>query len=271
VSGLAIDESKMWDPDFKIAAQYVMSPPIRSAEHRPALKNALASGVLQIVATDHAVFNSTQKAVGRNDFRKIPNGVNGIEERMHVVWDEMVNSGLMSPSEYVRATSTAAAQVFNIYPSKGVILPGSDADIILLDPEAEHTISSATHHSRMDTNVYEGRKIRGKVVTTISRGRVVWENGSLNVEPGTGRFIPMMPFGPLFEGLKVRCPAFLDSMLSPPPSPRIERQDCQLPAVVYYSFGFECGLCGMPVSSVLEVYRGWSVLFSDPWCSAPGE
>jgi len=201
VSGLAVDESRMWDPDFKIAAQYVMSPPIRSAEHRPALKKALASGVLQIVATDHAVFNSTQKAVGKNDFRIIPNGVNGIEERMHVVWEEMVVSGLMSPSDYVRATSTAAAQAFNLYPRKGVIAVGSDADIILLDPKVEHTISAATHHSRMDTNIYEGMTIHGKVTTTISRGRVVWDNGVLDVQPGTGRYVPMEPFGPLFDGL----------------------------------------------------------------------
>uniref|UniRef100_A0A061QLQ7 dihydropyrimidinase n=1 Tax=Tetraselmis sp. GSL018 TaxID=582737 RepID=A0A061QLQ7_9CHLO len=178
-----------------------MSPPIRSEEHGPALKNALASGVLQIVATDHAVFNSTQKAVGKDDFRKIPNGVNGIEERMHVVWEEMVVSGLMSPMEFVRATSTAAAQVFNIYPRKGIIAPGSDADIIILDPSVEHTISASKHHSRMDTNVYEGKIIHGKVVTTISRGRIVWENNTLRVEPGTGRFIPMKPFGPLFDGL----------------------------------------------------------------------
>lgn len=90
VSGLALDDSLMWHPDFKIAAQYVMSPPIRSAEHRPELKKALAGGLLHLVATDHAVFNSTQKAAGKGDFRKIPNGVNGIEERLHVVWEEMV-------------------------------------------------------------------------------------------------------------------------------------------------------------------------------------
>jgi dihydroorotase-like cyclic amidohydrolase len=92
-SGLALNESWLWHPDFRTAAQYVMSPPIRSAEDGAALRRALAGGALQIVATDHAVFNSTQKAVGRRDFRIIPNGVNGIEERLHVVWEEMVNSG----------------------------------------------------------------------------------------------------------------------------------------------------------------------------------
>jgi dihydroorotase-like cyclic amidohydrolase len=89
-SGLALDESMMWHSNFTVAAQYVMSPPIRSAEHAPALKRALAGGILQLVATDHAVFTSKQKEMGRGDFRKIPNGVNGIEERLHVVWEEMV-------------------------------------------------------------------------------------------------------------------------------------------------------------------------------------
>jgi dihydropyrimidinase len=92
-SGLSLDESAMWHPDFDVAAAYVMSPPIRSAADRAAVRAALAGGVLSLVATDHAVFNTTQKRAGRRDFRLIPNGVNGIEERMHVVWEEMVNSG----------------------------------------------------------------------------------------------------------------------------------------------------------------------------------
>eukprot|EP00798_Chlamydomonas_sp_ICE-L_P016372 gene16372-22574_t len=204
VSGLALNESWMWHPDFDVAARYVMSPPIRSAEHGVALKKALANNVLQLVATDHAVFNSTQKSNGRNDFRLIPNGVNGIEERMHVVWDEMVNSGLMSVQDYVRVTSTAAAQIFNVYPRKGYLAPGSDADIIVLDPNEIHTISAATHHSRMDSNVFEGRTIKGKVVVTVSRGRVLWEGGKLLATEGSSRYIPLPAFGPLYDGLDIR-------------------------------------------------------------------
>ncbi|KAF6251761.1 hypothetical protein COO60DRAFT_1622674 [Scenedesmus sp. NREL 46B-D3] len=188
-SGLALDESAMWDANFTSAAAAVMSPPIRSKQHRIALKRALTGGLLQLVATDHAVFNSSQKAVGRGDFRVIPNGVNGLEERMHVVWQEMVVPGLITPRDFVRVTSTAAAQVFNIYPRKGRIAAGSDADVIVLDPSVKHTISAATHHSRIDTNVYEGKDIHGKVTVTISRGRLVWYEGKLDVEPGTGRFI----------------------------------------------------------------------------------
>jgi dihydropyrimidinase len=181
-----------------------MSPPIRSRTHNAAIRAALAGGQLQLLGTDHAVFNSTQKAAGKNDFRIIPNGVNGIEERLHVAWHELVNTGLIAPTDFVRITSTAAAQIFNIYPKKGVIAQGSDADVILFDPSKEHTISAATHHSAMDTNVYEGKIVRGKVTTTISRGKVVWHEGKLNVERGSGQYVPLPTGGPLFAGLDAR-------------------------------------------------------------------
>jgi dihydropyrimidinase len=192
-SGLALSESMLFNPDFDVAAAHVMSPPIRSRLDGEALKQGLADGFLDLVATDHAVFTKEQKARGKDDFRLIPNGCNGIEERMHIVWDEMVNSGLIDEMEYVRVTSTSAAKIFNLYPQKGVIAPGSDADLILFDPTLEHTLSAPTHHSKIDSSVYEGRKVKGKVVTTISRGKVVWDNGKLNTKPGEGRFIPMPP------------------------------------------------------------------------------
>lgn len=156
-------------------------------------------GILDLVGTDHAVFNSTQKAAGRDDFRKIPNGLIGIEERLHVLWEEMVNSKKLTPMDFVRVTSTQAAKIFNLFPQKGVLMEGSDADLIVFDPDHKHTISAASHHSRMDTNIYEGKEIKGKVMVTISRGRVVWENGKLDVQSGTGRFIPMKPFSYLFK------------------------------------------------------------------------
>lgn len=200
-SAISLDESCLWNENFTEASKFVMSPPIRSAESGTAVKAALAGGILQLLGTDHAVFNSTQKGAGKNDFRLIPNGVNGIEERMHIAWEELVNSGMMTPMDFVRVTSTEAAKVFNIYPQKGTIGPGSDADVVIFDPNVEHVISAKTHHSRIDTNVYEGRKVRGKVVTTISRGRIVWHNGVLNVTRGSGRFISLKPFGSVFHGL----------------------------------------------------------------------
>ncbi|XP_050281797.1 dihydropyrimidinase-like [Quercus robur] len=150
VSGLALDESGVWDPDFVTAAKFVMSPPIRASGHDKALQAALSTGILQLVGTDHCSFNSTQKAVGIDDFRNIPNGVNGIEERMHMVWDIMVVS-----------CNGFLAHSFKII-SLRAILPGSDADIIIFNPNSSFEITAKSHHSRSDTNVYEGR--RGKLM-----------------------------------------------------------------------------------------------------------
>ncbi|XP_019155574.1 PREDICTED: dihydropyrimidinase [Ipomoea nil] len=215
VSGLVLDDSVLWDPDFNTAAKYVMSPPIRAPGHGKALQAALSTGLLQLVGTDHCTFNSTQKTLGIDDFRKIPNGVNGIEERMHLVWDTMVESGQISVTDYVRLTSTECAQIFNIYPRKGAILAGSDADIIILNPNSSFEISSSSHHSRSDTNVYEGRQGKGKVEVTIAGGRIVWENGKLNVVPGSGKYIKMPPFSYLFDGIEKADATHFSSLRAP--------------------------------------------------------
>ncbi|KAL5720142.1 dihydropyrimidinase [Ranunculus cassubicifolius] len=215
VSGLVLDDSWLWNNDFTTAAMYVMSPPIREAGHGKALQAALSTGILQLVGTDHCTFNSTQKALGIDDFRKIPNGVNGIEERMHVVWDTMVESGQISATEYVRLTSTECAKIFNIYPKKGAILAGSDADIIILNPNSTFEISTKSHHSRSDTNVYEGRRGKGKVEVTIAGGKVVWENDEIRVLPGSGRYIEMPPFGSIFSGIDKVDAAYLASLHAP--------------------------------------------------------
>ncbi|KAL6746708.1 hypothetical protein V8C86DRAFT_2933980 [Haematococcus lacustris] len=226
VSGLALHEGLLWNANFSLAAQLVMSPPIRSEVHRQALRQGLAGGVLSLVATDHCNFNSTQKAAGRHDFRRIPNGVHGLEERLHVVWDEMVNSGLMAPSDFVRVVSTTAAQVFNLYPRKGRLAVGSDADIIVFDPLQEHTLSAASHHHRNDLNIYEGRRVRGRVVTTLSRGRVVWEHGQLRVERNTGRLLALPLFGPLFEGLDAQDDGARSHPYGPTPVQRPLHESC---------------------------------------------
>ncbi|XP_050237063.1 dihydropyrimidinase [Mercurialis annua] len=215
VSGLALDDSKLWDPDFTTASKYVMSPPIRARGHDKALQAALSNGVLQLVGTDHCAFNSTQKAFGIDDFRKIPNGVNGIEERMHLVWDTMVESGQISVTDFVRVTSTECARIFNIYPKKGAILAGSDADIIIFNPNSSFEISARSHHSRIDTNVYEGRKGKGKVEVTIAGGKIVWENDELKVVPGSGKYVEMSPFSYLFSGLDKADASYLSSLKAP--------------------------------------------------------
>ncbi|KAK9863923.1 hypothetical protein WJX84_003513 [Apatococcus fuscideae] len=203
-SAIGLNQSLIWSSDFTTASKFVMSPPIRTEEHRLAVRAGLAGGALQLVATDHCGWTSAQKALGRESFLKMPNGVNGIEERMHVAWQQLINSGLASPSRFVEVTSTAAAKVFNLYPQKGVIQAGADADVILLDPNAEHTISASSHHSKGDINIFEGNKIRGKVVMTISQGKVVWDGSSLHVQRGAGRFLPRPAFGDLYKGLDER-------------------------------------------------------------------
>jgi len=201
-AGLTLDESVYYTGDWEQRAKYVMSPPIRSKADQEALVNGLKNHILDLTGTDHCVFDLEQKRMGLGDFRKIPNGINGLEDRMSVLFDRLVVSGIMSPSDFVRVTSTEAAQIFNIYPQKGAIEIGSDADIILLNPNASKTISAKTHHQNIDYNVYEGRVVTGVVETTISNGKVVWENGQLNVEAGSGRFIPTPPFGKMFKGLE---------------------------------------------------------------------
>lgn len=201
-AGLSLDESVYYNGDWLQRAKYVMSPPIRSIQDQKALIAGLKSKILDLTGTDHCVFDSEQKKMGMGDFRKIPNGVNGLEDRMSVLFDRLVKTGEISPSDFVRVTSTEAAQIFNIYPQKGAIQVGSDADIIILNPNATRVISAKTHHQNIDYNVYEGWEVAGVVEVTISNGKVVWENGQLNVEPGTGRFIPTPPFGKLFKGLE---------------------------------------------------------------------
>ncbi|KAK4590937.1 hypothetical protein RGQ29_021222 [Quercus rubra] len=215
VSGLTLDGSGVWDPDFVTAAKFVMSPPIRASGHDKALQAALSTGILQLVGTDHCSFNSTQKALGIDDFRNIPNGVNGIEERMHLVWDIMVESGQISVTDYVRITSTECARIFNIYPRKGAILPGSDADIIIFNPNSSFEITAKSHHSRSDTNVFEGRRGKGKVEVTIAGGRIVWENDELKVVPGSGKYVEMPPFAYLFNGIDKGDAEYLSSLRAP--------------------------------------------------------
>ncbi|RLM91980.1 dihydropyrimidinase [Panicum miliaceum] len=165
VSGLVLDDSWLWNPDFTIASKYVMSPPIREAGHGDALvaysKMWSQSPLKILVGTDHCTFNSTQKAFGSDDFRKIPNGVNGDRQDF---------------CHHVRVTSTECAKIFNIYPRKGAILEGSDADIIILNPERSFVMGAHTHHSRSNTNVYEGRKGKASSSSHIKQQYLVWNS-----------------------------------------------------------------------------------------------
>ncbi|MGH8302107.1 MAG: dihydropyrimidinase, partial [Steroidobacteraceae bacterium] len=158
---LVVDESVYRNPDFATAAAHVMSPPFREKWHQEVLWRSLQAGNLQTTATDHCTFCAPQKGAGREDFRKIPNGCGGVEERMMVLWDAGVNTGRLTSSEFVAVTSANAAKIFNLYPRKGLIAAGSDADLVLWDPQGTRTISAKTHRSRVDFNVFEGRTVTG--------------------------------------------------------------------------------------------------------------
>ncbi len=202
VCHLVVDDSVYRHRDDVFARAHVMSPPFRSHQHQPALWKGLQAGHLQVIGTDHCTFNTDQKAMGKADFTKIPNGTGAVEDRLMVVWNAGVNSGRLTPSEFVAATSTNAAKIFNLYPQKGAVTVGADADLVVWDPEATHTISAKTHHQKVDFSVFEGMQLRGLASHTISQGKVVWADGQLEVQRGAGRYLSRRAFGPPFEALR---------------------------------------------------------------------
>jgi dihydropyrimidinase len=201
---LVIDEAVYRDPDWNRAAAHVMSPPFRTQEHRDALWRGLQSGNLHTTATDHCVFCASQKAMGRDDFSRIPNGCGGVEDRMAILWDQGVNTGRLTPNEFVRVTSTHAAQIFNLYPRKGVVAVGADADLVVWDPQATRTISVKTHHQKVDFNVFEGMTVRGVPSHTVSQGELAWANGELRAQRGVGRYLERPANPGYFDALRTQ-------------------------------------------------------------------
>jgi len=201
---LLIDDSVYRDADFTRAAAHVMSPPFRAKEHQDALWKALQAGHLHTTATDHCCFCAPQKAAGRNDFTKIPNGCAGIEDRMSLLWHYGVEAGRLTPSEFVQVTSTNAARIFNLYPRKGAIEVGADADLVVWDANATRTISAKTHHQNVDFNVFEGRTVKGVAQQTIAAGKLVWSDGELRAEKGAGRYLQRKPFAAYFQANRLR-------------------------------------------------------------------
>lgn len=199
---LVVDDSVYRDPDVERAAAHVMSPPFRPKEHQEALWRGLQSGNLQTTATDHCCFCADQKAAGRDDFSKIPNGTGGIENRMEVLWHTGVNTGRLTMNEFVRVTSTSAAQIFNIYPRKGSVNVGADADLVVWDPNGTKTISAKTHHQQVDVNIFEGMTVTGIPSHTISQGKLVYRDGELMVERGAGRYIDRPPFAGFYDAVQ---------------------------------------------------------------------
>jgi dihydropyrimidinase len=186
---LLLDYSLYEKPDFE-GAKYVMTPPLRDKENQELLWRGLRGDDLQVISTDHCPFCfKEQKELGRDDFSKIPNGGPGVENRMSLIYHHGVTQGRISLNRFVELTSTAAAKIFGLFPKKGTIAVGSDADIVIFDPNREQTISAATHHMRVDYSAYEGWRVKGVTETVLSRGRVTVENNEFKGKAGAGRFI----------------------------------------------------------------------------------
>jgi dihydropyrimidinase len=181
------------EPGFD-GAKYVMSPPLRPKETQDRLWRGLAGNDLQAISTDHCPFcMKEQKELGRDDFSKIPNGAPGIETRMSLVHDGGVRSGKISWNRFVELTSTSPAKIFGLFPRKGTIAPGSDADLVVFDPNRKQTLSAKTLHMKVDYNPYEGREVTGVSETVLSRGKLVVENGRFVGRAGAGSFLKRSP------------------------------------------------------------------------------
>src|SRR6201998_160307 len=176
-------------PGFE-GAKYVFTPPLREKWNQEKLWQGLAKDTLQVVSTDHCPFCfKEQKELGRNDFSKIPNGGPGVEHRLSLVYTGGVHGGKFSANRFVQLVSTAPAKLFGLYPRKGTIAVGSDADVVLFDPNREEVISAKTHHMRVDYSMFEGIKIKGAPKTVFSRGRAVIDSGKFVGRPGSGQFL----------------------------------------------------------------------------------
>jgi dihydropyrimidinase len=183
---LSIDD---YGEDFN-GAKYVMTPPLREKSNQSELWKGLKMDDLQVISTDHCPFcMKEQKELGKNDFTRIPNGAPGVEHRVPLIYNGGVAENRISLNRFVELTSTAAAKMFGLFPKKGTIAVGSDADIVIFDGDRKQTIGVESHHMNVDYSAYEGKTIQGVVETVLSRGKVVIENGDYKGKAGDGKFL----------------------------------------------------------------------------------
>jgi dihydropyrimidinase len=190
-----VDYTFLERPDFE-GAKYVYTPPPRPKQHQEVLWNAVRTDVLSAISTDHCAFLwDGQKTMGRDDFSKIPNGGPGLEDRLRMIHHFGVGAGRISLNRMVELLATNPAKLFGLYPRKGTVAVGADADIVLFDPQKRTTITAAAQHSKSDYNLYEGTEVVGDVETVLIRGTVVVDDGGLKVEPGFGEHVARAKFG----------------------------------------------------------------------------
>ncbi|CAN7207849.1 dihydropyrimidinase [Devosia sp. LjRoot16] len=201
IQHLVLDETEYFNRDWDYAARRVMSPPFRNKQHQDSLWAGLASGSLQVVATDHCAFTTAQKRNGIGNFAKIPNGTGGLEDRMPVLWTKGVKTGRLTMNEFVAVTSTNIAKILNMYPKKGAILVGADADLVVWDPKRKKTISAAKQQSAIDYNVFEGIEVEGLPRFTLTRGQVAVTEDTISTEQGHGQFVAREAKNPVNRAL----------------------------------------------------------------------
>ncbi len=194
IQHLTLDESEYAHEDWDHAARRVMSPPFRNKKHQDSLWAGLQAGSLQVVATDHCAFTTEQKRYGVGDFTQIPNGTGGLEDRMPMLWTHGVETGRITMNEFVAVTSTNIAKILNVYPKKGALLEGADADIVVWDPSLEKTITADKQQSAIDYNVFEGQHVKGLPRYTLTRGQVAVEEGAMKNQIGHGKFVKRDPY-----------------------------------------------------------------------------
>jgi dihydropyrimidinase len=201
VQHLTLDEGEYKNPDWDHAARRVMSPPFRDKLHQDSLWAGLQAGSLQVVATDHCAFTTKQKRFGVGDFTKIPNGTGGLEDRLPVLWTKGVSTGRLTMNEFVAVTSTNIAKILNMYPRKGAIVEGADADLIVWDPKRGKTITAAKQQSVIDYNVFEGFEVEGLPRFVFSRGELAIKESEILARPGHGEFVAREANAPVSRAL----------------------------------------------------------------------
>ncbi|HTJ58542.1 MAG TPA: dihydropyrimidinase [Devosiaceae bacterium] len=201
IQHLTLDETEYFNSDWDYAARRVMSPPFRNKQHQDSLWAGLQSGSLSVVATDHCAFTTEQKRAGLGNFAKIPNGTGGLEDRLPILWTKGVATGRLTKEEFVAVTSTNIAKILNLYPKKGAVMVGADADLVVWDPKRKKTISAKAQQSVIDYNVFEGFEVEGLPRFVLTRGEVAVTESAVDAKPGHGQFVAREAKNPVNRAL----------------------------------------------------------------------